>query len=76
MTRTPHTTGYSSYYFESDTIEVVVVTLSDVLFGYHGHVVNEPYPGYGYLSIVAHVGRSHTVSLIYLFCLFFTFGKF
>jgi hypothetical protein len=46
-------------YFEVDTIEVVIVTLGNVLLGCHGHEVNEPFPGYRHLSIVAHVGVSH-----------------
>jgi hypothetical protein len=41
---------------EADAIEVVVVSLGNVLLGYHGHECNEPLPGYRHLAIVGDVG--------------------
>jgi hypothetical protein len=45
---------------EADAIEVVVVSLGNVLLGYHGHECNDPLPGYRHLAIVGHVGCPHT----------------
>jgi hypothetical protein len=51
---------HSIYYIELGTIEMDAVTQGNVLLHYHGHEINWPFPRYQHLSMVAHVGGSHS----------------
>jgi hypothetical protein len=52
--------GYSTYFFAPDPMEVVMVTLGNALLSCLGYECNESCPAYKHLSIVAHVGIPHS----------------
>jgi hypothetical protein len=54
-----YSSGYSTYFFTPDPMEMAMVTLGNALLSCLGYEYNESCPGYGRLSIVCHVGTSH-----------------